>query len=98
MTTWTRKPQEQEGSYLFSGNFYITRGVANSLSEKEILDIYFDILSFVKEKGSVDYLQVYVSNAGGKLFFIDQLDKDMIASGAYAQEDNYCTLLLPEEY
>jgi hypothetical protein len=98
MTTWKRKPQEQEGSYFFAGTFYVTQGVINRLSQEEIMAIYFDIQKLVKEKGGIDYFQVYVNAEGDKLYFIDQLDADMIAGGAFAKEDNHCTLLLSREY
>lgn len=98
MTTWFRKQQEREGSYQFNGTLYVTQGILKKLSQTEILKIYMDVRAFVEEKGGVDYLQIYVSSAGDKVYFIDQLDKDMIASGNFSPEDNHCTLLLPEEY
>ncbi len=36
MSKWIRKPQEQEGSYYFSGKFLITSGVQNLLDPQEI--------------------------------------------------------------
>jgi hypothetical protein len=56
---WTRKPQEQEGNYYFSGTFYLTAGVKQALSEEEIKAIYNDVQAFVKEKDGIDYLQVF---------------------------------------
>ncbi len=98
MTIWVRKEQEQEGTYQFNGTMYVTKGVLATLSPPEILAIYLDIQKIVTEKGGVDYLQIYVSSNGGKVYFIDQLNKEMIESGAFLPEDNHCTLLLPEEY
>ncbi|MEL6943848.1 MAG: hypothetical protein AAFO82_14395, partial [Bacteroidota bacterium] len=92
MATWTRQVQEQEGTYFFSGKFLVTRGVNESLSQEEILAIYQNVQAFVQEKNGIDYLQVFLDESGRKLFFIDQLNKQMIESGDYAAEHNYCTL------
>lgn len=98
MANWQRKPQEQEGSYFFSGQFYATRGVTLELPTNEILFIYQDVKKFVKEKNGIDYLQVYIDEKGRKLFFMDQLNKEMIESGNYKKEDNHCTLMFADEY
>ena len=98
MTTWVRKPQEKEGNYFFSGQFYVTRRVAGELQVEEILSIYQDVQAFVREQNGIDYLQVYIDENGRKLFFIDNLDKDMVANGQYRPEDNYCTLMFASEY
>ena len=99
MSKWKRKPQEQEGTYFFSGQFYITRGVQELLIPEEVHRIYLEIQQLVEEQEGLDYLQVYVhEDTGQKLFFIDQLNKEMIASGQYRVEDNLCTLMLAEEY
>lgn len=98
MATWTRKPQEQIGSYFFSGQFYATQGITSELTMDEILFIHKDVQAFAKERGGIDYLQVYVDETGRKLFFIDQLSKEMVESGDYQDEDNHCTLLLSSEY
>lgn len=98
MAQWTRKPQEKDGTYLFSGNFYTTRGVYEELSPQEIRSIHADVKAFAEAKQGIDYLQVYEDELGRKLFFIDQLNREMINSGDYKDEDNYCTLLFASEY
>lgn len=98
MATWTRKPQEQEGSYFFSGAFYVTRGIQTELSDEEIRGIYFDVQRYVLLHNGADYLFVYQDESGRKLFFIDQLNKEMIASGEFKPEYNYCTLMFAHEY
>lgn len=98
MTQWTRKPQEQHGSYFFTGSFYVTRGVAQELTEAEIAAIYLDVQTYVREHDGADYLFVYTSTDGRKLFFIDNLSREMIESGQYRPEENYCTLLFAYEY
>jgi len=96
---WIRKPQEQDGTYQFSGQFVVTAGIQALLTPEEILAIYNDCKSMVTESDGIDYLLVYVhQDTYQKLFFIDQLNKEMIATGGYAKEHNYCTLLLAEEY
>lgn len=97
-TNWTRKPQEQEGKYFFSGNFYCTKRVNEEIPHEEIQSIYNEIKTLVQEKNGLDYLQVFEDGKGRKLFLIDQLNEDMIASGGYKPEDNHCTLLFAEEY
>ncbi|MDD2986132.1 hypothetical protein [Flavobacterium sp.] len=96
---WLYQPQEKEGSYEFSGTLYLTVGVQQGLSEQEIFLIYRFIKLLVFDKNNLDYLQVFVhKETGQKLFFIDQLNKEMVNSGHYSSEDNYCTLLFAHEY
>lgn len=99
LAKWLYQPQEIEGSYQFSGSFYVTAGIQETLTQDEIFDIYLFIKLLAKDKNNLDYLQAFVHNqTGQKLFFIDQLNKEMIDSGHYSLEDNYCTLLLASEY
>lgn len=99
MENWNHKEQETEGTYMFSGQFLATRGVVNLIGEEVIKEIYIHIRELVKEKNGLDYLQVFVHKTSGqKLFFIDQLNREMIASGGYEKEHNHCTLMLAEEY
>lgn len=96
---WKRQSQEQNGSYRFSGKFLVTSGVQNLLLSEEIRAIYFDVQNQVKENDGIDYLVVYKhEKTERKLFFIDQLNDEMIASNDFKKEYNYCTLLLAEEY
>jgi hypothetical protein len=95
---WTHNPQEQEGTYLFSGTFYVTDLVSSQLTPIEISTIYLCMQVFVRENGGADYLQVFENEKGAKLFFIDQLSREMIQSGDYEPEHNHCTLLFSSEY
>ena len=95
---WKRRPQEKEGTYLFSGMFLVTRNVSQKLSSLEIVAIYLDMQAFVSAHNGADYLQIYDSPNGEKLYFIDQLSREMIETGQFAEEDNYCTLLFSWEY
>ncbi len=96
---WKRQPQETTGTYHFSGRFSVTSGVNALLSEEEILAIYQEVKQLVEENKGMDYLFVYIhEDTAQKLFFIDQLNTEMIASGQYKAEYNYCTLLLASEY
>lgn len=95
---WKRLPQEVDGDYWFSGKLFITRTVSESLPSHEIYAIVDDVRAFVKANQGIDYLQVYESNEGDKLFFIDQLSKRMIATGEFAKEDNHATLMYSYEY
>lgn len=96
---WLHQPQEREGTYMFSGKFFVTAGIQQALTQEEIFHIYLFIKLLAKEKENLDYLQVFVhKESDQKLFFIDQLNKEMIDSGKYSSEDNYCTLLFAHEY
>lgn len=98
MSKWTRKRQERDGSYLFSGSFYTTSNVYREIPQEEIWAMYADVKAFAAEKHGIDYLQVYIDEQARKLFFIDQLSREMVNSGDYKDEDNYCTLLFASEY
>lgn len=95
---WTRQPQEQEGDYWFSGKGLMTAGINADLHQLEIKQILDDLYSFIEEKQGVDYLQVYTSNKGDKIFIIDQLSKSMIESKRWKEEDNHFTILFAHEY
>lgn len=98
-SVWLMQPQDQEGEYFFSGQFLVTRGIQERLSEIEIFELYRRTKQLVRDKKGLDYLLVFKhKQTKEKLFFIDQLNKDMIASGDFKAEYNYCTLLLAEEY
>jgi hypothetical protein len=94
---WTRKPQEQDGAYMFSGQFYVTSSVNDKIPPEDIFNIYDDIQKSVAECGGVDYLQIYESDNGLKLYFIDQLSKEMVESRQFEDKENYCTLMLSSE-
>lgn len=98
MTIRTRQTQECGGTYFFSGRFYVTASVQEALSPQEINAIYQDVQQYVKKHNGADYLFVFTNEQGQKLFFIDQLNTEMIASGEFAKEYNYCTLLFADEY
>lgn len=98
MATWTQQPQECEGSYFFSGTFYVTREVNKQLPPQEIAAIYKHVQDYVRAHNGADYLFVFTDEQERKLFFIDQLNKEMIESGDYQAEDNHCTLLWAHEY
>lgn len=93
-----RKPQEQDGTYLFSWTFFVSTDVRQRLKMDEILAIYQDVKEFVKEKNGIDCLQVYENYDWEQLYFIDQLSKEIIQSKDYSAKFNYCTLMFDYEY
>ena len=95
---WTHKPQEQDGDYYFDGRALQTIGIAEALTPQEIALIVTMLEAFVKENIGADYLQVFEHSDGRRVWCICQLSRTMIESGEYADEDNYWTILLPEEY
>ena len=98
MATWTHKPQECEGEYFFDGRAFQTAGVAEALAPEEILWIVQTLKRFVIQQSGADYLQTFECNDGRRVWCICQLNKAMKESGDYSPEDDYWTLLLPEEY
>lgn len=98
---WKRQPQERSGTYRFNGKFYASRGVVDLLSRDEIMAIYYDVLSLVKQEDGIDYLVVYQhEETSQKLYFIDQLNDYMKADleSNFPKDANHCTLILAEEY
>ena len=102
MASWIRQPEECDGDYFFSGRAVMTQGVSGALSQQEIAFIVVDLRRAVAENGGLDYLQVYHSNDGRKVWVIDQLSNSMKESGEYEPaeitEYDMFTLMLPEEY
>ena len=76
-------PQEKKGKYLFNGSFVSTRTALDKLGSEVIAAAYIILLKKVKEKGGLDYLQVFEID-GQRLWFIDDV--------------THVTALLPEDY
>jgi len=76
-------PQEQEGTYQFSGKFVATRNAIEKFGEPVIFAAYTILQKEVKQKGGLDYLQVFEID-GQRLWFIDDV--------------SHVTCLLPEDY
>ena len=96
---WKRQPQERQGTYRFSGKFVVTQGIAQLLSEAEIMLLYWEVRYLVEQNDGIDYFVVFThEGTGQELFFIDQINDEMKASGGHPQEHDYCTLLLKIEY
>ncbi len=98
MATWKHNPQEQEGDYFFDGRPLLTIGVQETLSADEVLWIIMTLQRFVRKHDGADYLQMFECDDGRKAWCICQLSRSMKESGEYRAEDDYWTLLLPEEY
>ena len=76
-------PQEQEGNYQFSGNFVATRAAIEKFGDAVIIAAHIILLKQVKQKGGLDYLQVFEID-GERLWFIDDV--------------SHVTALLPSDY
>ncbi len=102
MATWKRLPQECEADYFFSGQAVMTRGVEAMLSPEEIAFIVADLHAFVQQEIGADYLQIYESDDGHRVWCIDQLRQSIKDSGEFTPEQlaeyDHWTMLLPEEY
>ncbi|MGD0784341.1 MAG: hypothetical protein ABR969_00805 [Sedimentisphaerales bacterium] len=75
--------QEKEGKYAFDGQFVVTGNAIDKFGHEVIAAACIILLKKVKEKGGLDYLQVFEID-GEKLWFID----DVL----------HVTCLLPEDY
>lgn len=93
--SWILLKQECTGTYKFSGAFYITKGVLEIMTREEALTLLAKAQE--RAKDGADYLQVFLKH-GQKLFLIDNLNQEMVDSGDYSDEDNYCTLMRSDEY
>ena len=94
---WKLQAQEQNGNYRFSGRFVVTKGIADLLSEAEIMLLFWQVKYLVEQKDGADYLAVFIhEDTGQKLFLIDQLSEEMKPD--HPKEHDYCTLLLAQEY
>ncbi len=76
-------PQEREGLYQFSGRFVATRAAIDKFGEAVIVAAHIMLQKQVKQKGGLDYLQVFDID-GEKLWFIDDC--------------SHVTCLLPSDY
>ena len=81
-------PQEQEGKCIFDSQFVATRNAIDKFGETVIVAAHIILLKAVKQKGGLDYLQVFedIEKKRPPLWFIDDGD-----GGA-------TTALLPEDY
>jgi len=75
--------QEKEGQYQFSGRFIATRAAIDKFGEAVVVAAHIMLQKQVKQKGGLDYLQVFDID-GEKLWFIDDV--------------NHVTCLLPSDY
>lgn len=89
--------QEVNGNYMFNGDFFITKTVFKRLPVEVIQQIRLFTQEMIIQHRGIDYIQVFTYK-NQKLFFIDQLNVEMLKSNGYEKEDNYCTLLFANEY
>ncbi len=62
------------------------------------MEVIVDVKNAVRENLGLDYLQIFKNDVGQKIYVIDQLTKEEIASGDFSPKDNYATVLFAEEY
>lgn len=79
----TLLPQEKEGTYKFNSQFVVTKNAVDKFGHEVIATACIILRKAIKEKGGLDYLQVFEIN-GEKLWFIDDV--------------THVTCLLPEDY
>lgn len=99
---WTMKPQEQEGDYWFSGKLYVTRGVAEALTELDLMVILTQLRQAVQTQQGLDYLAVFECTDKRVVWVIDTLSRAALNGDDYTEaqkeEHHYYTVLLPSEY
>mgnify|MGYP000557245456 FL=1 len=93
---WHYQKQEQAGDYWFSGKIYMTANVQAQIPNEELQAIILFLKMLVEQKKGLDYLQVFTTNDGTKIFVIDQITRQQIASSP--PEYNHFTILFPHEY
>ena len=98
VASWTHLPQERDGDYFFDGRALMTSGVQEALSADEVLWVVKTLRRFVRRHSGADYLQVFECDDGRKVWCICQLSQSMKVSGDYVFDDDYWTMLLPDEY
>ena len=76
-------PQEKDGKYKFSGKFVATRCAIERFGEAVIIGAHIILQKQAKQKGGLDYLQVFEVD-GQRLWFIDDV--------------SHVTCLLPSDY
>lgn len=100
MAIWKMKKQECEGTYMFQGHLLVSAEVQADIPREEIIEIIETTQSIAKEKGGLDYLQVFENEYGEKLYFIASANQDMLESGNFDPDDieyNNCVLCYPHE-
>ncbi len=98
---WSLQPQEQEGSYSFSGKMFMTSGIQFELDLLEISNIISTIKDKVQKEVGLDYLQVFKKqNSKRKIFVIDNLNKEMKQNKdqEFLNSNDYFTIMFAEEY
>ena len=87
VSTLTLMPQEQENTYQFNSQLYITRGFESEYGDIAHVIAFLAVSRIVDEigkiKGGADYLQAFECN-GKRFWTIDDVD--------------HITILLPSEY
>lgn len=76
-------PQEKEGTCRFGGQFVATAAAINKFGDAVIIAAHIMLVKEVKQRGGLDYLQVFDID-GEKLWFIDDV--------------SHVTCLLPSDY
>lgn len=72
--------------------------IEEELNIFQIHAIAYQVRELAKEKDGLDYLQVFKDENGRKLFFIDNLNDDMVTSRNFDPDCSYCTLMFATEY
>lgn len=100
MSIWTMQPQEETGTYMFTGRLYATAAIAETLSPAEISQIISTIRERVAEQNGADYLFVFTNQDEERIFVIDQLNREMKAAASHdwVAQNDIVTIIFASEY
>ncbi|CAG0941177.1 hypothetical protein BROC_01319 [Candidatus Brocadiaceae bacterium] len=100
MSICTIQPQEETGTYMFTGRLYATAAIAETLSPAEISQILSAVRKRVAEHNGADYLFVFTNDEEERIFAIDQLNREMkaAASPVWVAKNDIVTVLFANEY
>lgn len=93
---WIHQPQEQSGDYYFDGRVFVTNNVQADIPQAELIEIIEHLQTLAKSQEGIDYLQVFKTEEGDKIYVIDQITKPQVKTSP--KEYHYCTILYPYEY
>jgi hypothetical protein len=101
MATWQLLPKEQSGNYFFSGKVInINCSVIDDIQLPEILLLFSMLRKIAAKTNGLKAVQAFVhsNDKSKKLYFVDNLSKEMINKGKFQEDENYCTIMWDYEF
>jgi hypothetical protein len=101
MATWQRLPHERSGKYFFSGKIInINWSVTDDIQLPEILLLFSMLRKMAEKADGLHAVQAFVhsKDSSKKLYIVDNLSQEMIATGKFKEDENYCTVMWDYEF